>query len=387
MSAGIVAVPTYGGAAVAPRVRTGARTRRRAPKPQLVARERQHHVVSEPLFRSALVRERKRADRFEESFALVLISLDPKMSRTAEGSALIAALAQHQLDTDLIGWYEQNAVIGLLRPLAHQDPGDAAAALAATVRRHVASCLSRNTANGCSINLDVYSPHREVVPHALREPVDRRRAWRQAARRVTKRVLDITGAVALLLALAPVFAVIAALVKLTSRGPVFFRQQRIGEGGLPFRMLKFRTMRVDADESIHKQYVTAFIQSGAAAATDGVFKIVNDPRVTPIGRFLRRSSLDELPQFWNVLTGEMSLVGPRPPLAYEVESYKGWHRRRLLEAKPGITGLWQVTGRSRTTFEEMVRLDLRYAKTHSVWTDVRILLATPRAVVTGKGAH
>ena len=118
-----------------------------------------------------------------------------------------------------------------------------------------------------------------------------------------------------------------------------------------------------------------------------MFKIVDDPRVTPLGHFLRRSSLDEFPQFWNVLTGEMSLVGPRPPLPYEVARYKRWHRRRLLEAKPGITGLWQVTGRSRTTFDEMVRLDLRYARNYSVWTDVKILLATPRAVLSGKGAH
>jgi lipopolysaccharide/colanic/teichoic acid biosynthesis glycosyltransferase len=118
-----------------------------------------------------------------------------------------------------------------------------------------------------------------------------------------------------------------------------------------------------------------------------VFKIVDDPRVTSIGHFLRKSSLDEFPQFWNVLKGDMSLVGPRPPLVYEVAKYKRWHRRRVLEAKPGITGLWQVTGRSRTTFDEMVRLDLRYARSHSVWTDLKILLATPRAVISGKGAH
>jgi lipopolysaccharide/colanic/teichoic acid biosynthesis glycosyltransferase len=170
---------------------------------------------------------------------------------------------------------------------------------------------------------------------------------------------------------------------------VFFRQQRIGEAGRPFTMLKFRTMQVNEDPTIHQQYVTAFINNGAEAAApgSGVFKIVDDPRVTSIGHFLRRASLDELPQFWNVLVGEMSLVGPRPPLPYEVAKYKRWHRRRVLEARPGVTGLWQVTGRSRTTFEEMVRLDLRYARNHSVLTDIKILLATPRAVVTGKGAH
>jgi lipopolysaccharide/colanic/teichoic acid biosynthesis glycosyltransferase len=177
-------------------------------------------------------------------------------------------------------------------------------------------------------------------------------------------------------------------VKLTSKGPVFFQQQRVGEAGRPFMMFKFRTMHVNADPGIHQQYYEKYIQSAnSESAKNVVFKIVNDPRVTPIGHFLRRSSLDEFPQFWNVLKGEMSLVGPRPPLPYEVARYKRWHRRRVLEAKPGITGLWQVTGRSRTTFDEMVRLDLRYARNRSVWTDLRILLATPRAVISGNGAH
>jgi lipopolysaccharide/colanic/teichoic acid biosynthesis glycosyltransferase len=147
-------------------------------------------------------------------------------------------------------------------------------------------------------------------------------------------------------------------------------------------------MYVNVDHAIHQAYVTQFINANAPAAGGGnaTFKIVNDPRVTPVGRFLRKTSLDELPQFWNVVRGEMSLVGPRPPLPYEVAQYKPWHYRRVLDAKPGVTGLWQVTGRSRTTFDDMVRLDLRYARTYSVWTDLKILLATPRAVFSGKGA-
>jgi lipopolysaccharide/colanic/teichoic acid biosynthesis glycosyltransferase len=145
-------------------------------------------------------------------------------------------------------------------------------------------------------------------------------------------------------------------------------------------------MYLNSDSAIHQKYVTDFIKSSDRLDKNGVFKIVDDPRVTPVGRILRKTSLDELPQFWNVLRGDMSLVGPRPPLAYEVKQYKPWHYRRVVEAKPGITGLWQVTGRSRTTFDDMVRLDLRYARTCSVWTDVKILLATPRAVISGKGA-
>jgi lipopolysaccharide/colanic/teichoic acid biosynthesis glycosyltransferase len=170
---------------------------------------------------------------------------------------------------------------------------------------------------------------------------------------------------------------------------VFFKQQRVGERGKPFTMLKFRTMHVNNDSAIHKEFVSKLIKGATPVGGDGgnaAFKIVNDPRVTPIGRLLRKSSLDELPQLWNVLRGDMSLVGPRPPLSYEVEQYKPWHYRRVLEAKPGITGLWQVSGRSRTNFDDMVRLDLRYAKNPSAWMDIKILLATPKAVISGKGA-
>jgi lipopolysaccharide/colanic/teichoic acid biosynthesis glycosyltransferase len=193
----------------------------------------------------------------------------------------------------------------------------------------------------------------------------------------------------LLLALMiPLFALIAAIVKLTSPGPVLFRQQRVGEKAKPFTMLKFRTMYVNADPTIHQTFVTSFIKARpqVEGTGDTRFKIAHDPRVTKVGRVLRKTSLDELPQLWNVLTGEMSLVGPRPPLHYELQQYRSWHWRRVLDAKPGVTGLWQVMGRSRTTFDEMVRLDLRYVRARSLWTDVRILLATPRAVVTGKGA-
>jgi exopolysaccharide biosynthesis polyprenyl glycosylphosphotransferase len=208
-------------------------------------------------------------------------------------------------------------------------------------------------------------------------------------REAIKRGLDILGSLALLAVLSPLFLLIAVLVKLKSPGPVFFRQDRIGQGAKPFTMFKFRTMHVDADRSLHHDFVTRFIQSSgqsAELAENELFKIKNDPRVTPIGRILRRTSLDELPQFWNVLRGDMSLVGPRPPLAYELEQYRSWHWRRVLDAKPGITGLWQVVGRSRTSFDDMVRLDLRYVRTCSLTTDIKILLATPRAVVSGKGA-
>jgi lipopolysaccharide/colanic/teichoic acid biosynthesis glycosyltransferase len=155
-------------------------------------------------------------------------------------------------------------------------------------------------------------------------------------------------------------------------------------------MLKFRTMHIGVDDRVHRDYVSSFIKGAGqiqGSGQNGFFKLTNDRRVTPLGRLLRKTSLDELPQLWNVLRGDMSLVGPRPPIPYELEQYAPWHRRRVLEAKPGITGLWQVTGRSRTTFDEMVRLDLRYIGTRSLWTDIKILLATPAAALLGKGAY
>jgi lipopolysaccharide/colanic/teichoic acid biosynthesis glycosyltransferase len=151
-------------------------------------------------------------------------------------------------------------------------------------------------------------------------------------------------------------------------------------------------MYANNDPKIHQEFVQQFIagQSGAGNSDPekpAVFKITNDTRVTPLGKFLRKTSLDELPQFWNVLRGDMSLVGPRPSLPYEFIVYDIWHRRRVLEVKPGVTGLWQVSGRSRTCFDDMVRLDLRYTQSWSIWLDLKILLATPRAVLTGDGAY
>jgi len=205
-----------------------------------------------------------------------------------------------------------------------------------------------------------------------------------------KRSLDNAGSGALLAALAPLGVLIAGFIRLTSPGPILFRQTRIGHRGRPFTMLKFRTMYVNADETVHREFVCRFIQDGQQAAPPngaGLFKLVGDPRVTAVGRLLRKTSLDELPQLWNVFRGEMSLVGPRPPIPYEFEQYAPWHRRRVFEARPGLTGLWQVRGRSRTTFDDIVRLDLQYARTQSLATDLGILLETPRAVISGKGAR
>jgi exopolysaccharide biosynthesis polyprenyl glycosylphosphotransferase len=346
------------------------------------------HLISEELFRDALVRERKRADRFEEAFVLVLVSLDSRAERQSRWGRLFEALSKTKVDSDVIGWFEQGSVLGLIRSLADGNPKEMAATLAGAIRAELERCLTPDNADCCSIRFEVYSPHSDWIPPVLLNAETRRRKPLDVVRDAAKRGLDVAGSAAFLIAFSPVFLIVSALVKLTSKGPVFFRQERVGEAARPFMMLKFRTMHVNADPGIHRQYYEKYIQSASPeSAKNVVFKIVNDPRVTPLGHFLRRSSLDEFPQFWNVLRGDMSLVGPRPPLAYEVARYKRWHRRRVLEAKPGITGLWQVTGRSRTTFDEMVRLDLHYARNYSLWTDLKILLATPRAVISGNGAH
>jgi exopolysaccharide biosynthesis polyprenyl glycosylphosphotransferase len=207
--------------------------------------------------------------------------------------------------------------------------------------------------------------------------------------RFGKRAFDIVVAAALLVLLAPLMAVCALAVRRSSPGPVIFRQERAGERGRVFSFLKFRSMYVAADPAPHRAYVAAFIRGQAAReAMAGLplYKLGDDRRITPAGRWLRKTSLDELPQLWNVLRGEMSLVGPRPPIPYELEHYRPeqWGR---LAVKPGITGLWQVSGRSRTTFEEMVALDLDYIRRQSFALDLAILLRTIPTVILGRDAR
>ena len=349
-------------------------------------------MCSEELFVDALVRERRCADRFGQAFAVLLLELHPFADKDASAvwPVVVESVAQAKRDTDVLGWYESGAVLGLILHDIAQVDGSVVSKFEERVRRLLARDLDATTLDAVSMRRYEHPPNSSGVAGSSRIdpllemlPVDRM----TRGQRLAKRTLDVVGSFAALLVLTPVIAIIAALVKMKSRGPVFYRQTRIGHGGQPFTMLKFRSMYVDAGHAIHQDYVTSFIKAGGQKKQDGeVFKIQNDPRVTPIGDFLRRTSLDELPQFWNVLVGDMSLVGPRPPLPFEVEQYQPWHRRRVLDSMPGVTGLWQVTGRSRTTFDEMVRLDLRYARSYSVWNDIKILAATPRAVISGKGA-
>jgi lipopolysaccharide/colanic/teichoic acid biosynthesis glycosyltransferase len=357
-----------------------------------------HPIFDEALFRDTVTRERKRADR--SGLAMVMLVVSVQESRGEHTRALCAGMANTlaaiKSDIDILGWFEHPSSMGLIVPeIEAANVASTCERLESTFREELTSWGEGDLTERVSIRLRVYpepQPLGEEEPqtvdpflypelHAEHAGLGKFQIW--------KRGIDILGSLVLLLLLSPLLVAIAALVKLSSRGPVLFRQVRIGEMLQPFMMCKFRTMYANADQGIHHHYVSWFITSSSkepAQDKNTIFKLTNDPRITPLGHFLRKTSLDELPQLWNVLRGDMSLVGPRPPLWYEVQQYKPWHRHRVLDAKPGITGLWQVTGRSRTTFDEMVRLDLRYARGRSLWTDIKILLATPAAVIKGKGA-
>ena len=195
-----------------------------------------------------------------------------------------------------------------------------------------------------------------------------------------KRVLDIVFTLLVAPFLLLVGVVIALCIKLDSKGPVFYRQTRIGQNGVPFQMLKFRSMYVNGDESIHRKRVEEMMRNGQELQ-----KIQNDPRITKVGRFIRKVSFDELPQFWNVLMGDMTLVGPRPPIAYEVALYseRDWQR---LSGLPGLTGTWQVYGRSAVTFADMVNMDIAYLEEQSLWKDIKLIFLTVPVMIFGKGA-
>jgi lipopolysaccharide/colanic/teichoic acid biosynthesis glycosyltransferase len=220
---------------------------------------------------------------------------------------------------------------------------------------------------------------------------------------VVKRVLDISVALILLIVLSPLLLLISLAITIYSPGPIFYLQERVGARRIvrgkstywkqvTFNCYKFRTMKVNADSTIHQAYVQALIEndkekmSALQGESTQIRKLVNDPRVTRPGKLLRKLSLDELPQFWNVLRGDMSVVGPRPAIPYEVEMYKPWHRRRL-EAQPGITGLQQIVARSTADFDQQVQLDIDYIEHQSIWQDIIIILKTPFVILSTRGAE
>ncbi len=347
--------------------------------------------------------ERRRTERSRRPFLLMLLDIgsllgiqsQPDLIETLDG-----ALSSCIRETDVKGWYHQGKVIGIIFTEMESADRRPQEKILVKIQDHLCRAIGWDAVqkirvsyhfypegyNGNGKDLDWYDA---LLHPDLTQKIHSRKIsfW-------VKRAIDVTGGLLGLVILSPLFFSIALAIKLTSKGPVFFRQERVGQGGGKFTFLKFRTMLADCDPTSHKEFVTKFIAEGNGNGNKGgnnggrvVYKIENDLRVTPVGKFLRKTSLDELPQFINVLKGEMSLVGPRPPILYECEKYDIWHRRRLVEVRPGITGLWQVEGRSKSAFNDMVRLDLKYVNEWSLWLDTKILLKTLRVMLTGSGAY
>ncbi len=363
----------------------------------------ERNILNEQSFLRMISLERKRTERSRKPFLLMLLDMGESLPSHKNGKALgniLSALSLATRETDVTGWYKNDSVVGVMfTEIAIDDRSTILSTMMTRVSETLRSHLSSQQFDQISISFHLFPEEwdHEIPQRPSNPTLYPDLSQRDDARKlfsVMKRLMDIVCSAVAIVLFAPVFLAVALAVKLTSEGPVIFRQKRVGQYGKSFVFLKFRSMYVNNDSSEHKAYVRKLIQGSAQPQSgngngngQGVYKLTKDPRTTPVGAFLRKTSLDELPQFLNVLKGEMSLVGPRPAIAYEVQAYDIWHRRRVLEAKPGITGLWQINGRSRIKFDDMVRLDLQYAKSWSPWMDLKILLRTPVAVVFGDGAY
>jgi len=362
--------------------------------PTSVARldPRVHADTVDPLTRNPFLNqlrlEKRRVDRSKAPLSMVLYRYDgTKESVVRDAKVLLKLLRSNKRETDILGQLD-NGMIAIL--------------LLDTNKDGMQKFMQKIVAQAGNLP---FSTVGETYPNHLFESVLRGAEYPLGFHPFVlddlagpnkvglffKRVFDIVGSATLIVPALPLMAIVAAAIALTSPGPVIFRQRRLGKGCTPFVFYKFRSMLMNVDDSIHREFVTSLIlgqheQINQQDAATPFYKIKSDPRLTPMGGFLRRTSLDELPQLFNVLKGDMSLVGPRPPLPYEAEKYQSWHLRRILEIKPGITGLWQVEGRSRVSFDEMVRMDLRYTRDWSLLLDVKILTKTVLVVLRRDGA-
>lgn len=357
-------------------------------------------VLNEEEFRQMLALERKRSERTKAPFLLMLAECTAAANHESETATLGkigSVLFNDSRETDVIGWYHDGTALGVMfTGLSAGERGPILEKIAGRVK----SKLERDLApdEWQQVRFSFYFFPDDWDLSNLDDPgnpslyidttVD---AKRKRIPLAFKRLIDIVFSSVVLIVCSPLFLWIALAIKATSKGPVFFRQKRIGQYGKQFVFLKFRSKYENSEVLVRKNFVTELIADATLEKSlrderNKLYKIQNDDRVTRVGRILRRTSMDELPQLLNVLKGEMSLVGPRPAIPYEVEIYQTWHRRRVLAVKPGITGIWQVAGRSRVKFDEMVRMDLRYAMAWSPWLDLKILLLTPFAVIRGNGA-
>jgi lipopolysaccharide/colanic/teichoic acid biosynthesis glycosyltransferase len=357
-------------------------------------------MLGQEEFLRMLCLERKRTERSGRHFILMLLDASKFLKRRQQNETLeqiLSVLATSTRETDVKGWHTEGSIVGVIfTEIGSSNAKHVKKTLFTKVTSALSAALGAESARLTSLTVFIFPEEwdegQPVEPQSLRLYPDLvRELERTGASRLVKRSIDLASSLFGLMVAMPLFAIIAAAVKLTSPGPVFFRQKRLGQFGKSFCFLKFRSMYESNDPKLHQAYVQNLISG--SLPNDGenkgrsVYKLTDDPRITPLGRILRRTSLDELPQLINVFLGQMSLVGPRPPIPYEFGCYALWHKRRLLAVKPGITGLWQVEGRSKVRFDDMVRLDLKYANSWSLWLDLKILCKTPRAVLTGDGAY
>lgn len=340
-------------------------------------------------FHHQLGMERKRTERSGRPFMLVVLNIAPLLHATADElqplQHLCQALALCSRDTDTKGWYVAHTQVGIL----YTELGEQSDSI---ILDKINQLLNQNMDPQHAHLIEIRSARfprdsNEDTPNESLELTFYQRApgVGSSASQFCKRALDLMGSILALVLFSPLLILIPVIIKMSSPGPVLFCQKRLGYGGRPFTFYKYRSMYVNSDESIHKEYMKNFI-AGADVRQKGQYKLADDPRITPIGRLLRKTSLDELPQLFNVLKGEMSLVGPRPAIPYEVQHYQLWHRRRLLQAKPGITGIWQVKARSQSDFDTMVRLDIDYIHQQSLWLDVKLIMLTPLSMLSARGA-
>ena len=357
--------------------------------------------LPEESFVSRFHLEQRRTERSRRPFVLMLLestSLLEETNKEGTRQKILSTLSDSTRETDIRGWYKRGSALGIIfTEIGEVDQKSIANVLSARIRGLLSRVLSAEQINQINLSFYVFPEDWDEGGIGRSDASTSHRDFAQVSKPkkaslLVKRSIDIVGSLLALIVASPLFIAIAIAIKLNSKGSVLFRQRRIGQYGHGFTFLKFRSMCSGNNSAIHEEFVKRLIAGAinSEQTTDrqqNVYKLTDDPRVTAVGRFLRKTSLDELPQFLNVLMGEMSLVGPRPPVPYEVECYDLWHRRRLREVKPGITGLWQVTGRSKTKFDDMVRLDLQYARSWSLWLDLKILWRTPGAVLMGDGAY
>jgi exopolysaccharide biosynthesis polyprenyl glycosylphosphotransferase len=367
--------------------------------------DRYTSLYQEAYFCELLSIERKRSERSRHPFLLMLVdfqNIPEGFDRHVVAKKLGDALPLVIRDTDIKGWYRYGSMVGVIFTEITAYEKNIKYAQKHIVEKCydiLKTALDDFEFNKVVVTWHIFPGRFEKVftedpEHTKMYPDVIARIARKRSSHLAKRMIDVLGSLFALISFSPIFVVIAALIKLTSEGPVFFKQDRVGLFGKRFVFFKFRSMYTNNDPTIHREFVKNLIRGECnkedkknTLKQNGTYKITKDPRVTPVGSFLRKTSLDELPQFFNVLKGDMSLVGPRPAIPYECAEYDVWHRRRLLEMKPGITGLWQVKGRSTTTFDEMVRIDISYVQEWSLWLDVKLILKTPWAVLKGKGAY